>query len=75
VYYPCLIAKVGAPYGLYVHGNSDPAGAVRAVESIAGGLSWRRVHTPVLVIGAPKATDREACWDLGATVAASVLAP
>src|SRR5664279_2136523 len=30
VYYPCLEAKVGAPYGLYVHGNSDAAGAVRA---------------------------------------------
>src|SRR6202142_2900579 len=23
VYYPCLDARRGAPYGLYVHGNSD----------------------------------------------------
>src|ERR1700759_19215 len=27
VYYPCLTAKIGAPYGLYVHGNNDATGA------------------------------------------------
>ena len=27
VYYPCLQAKTGAPYGLYVHGASDTTGA------------------------------------------------
>ena len=70
IYYPCRLAKAGAPYGLYVHGNSDTAGAVRAVETIATGLSWERVHQPVSVLGAPTAADREACWDLGATVAA-----
>ena len=37
VYYPCLSAKVGAPYGLYVHGNLDTTGAVRAAESITKG--------------------------------------
>ncbi|MDT4937292.1 MAG: hypothetical protein QOG80_963, partial [Pseudonocardiales bacterium] len=43
VYYPTLTARIGAPYGLYVHGNNDTAGAVRAVESIAGGMGWKRV--------------------------------
>ena len=38
IYYPCLQAKTGAPYGLYVHGASDTTGAVRAVKSIATGL-------------------------------------
>jgi multimeric flavodoxin WrbA len=71
VYYPALTAKVGAPYGLYVHGNTDTAGAVRAVESIASAMGWRPVHDPVLVIGAPTKDDREACWDMAATVAAS----
>src|SRR5262249_29298585 len=37
VYYPTLTAKVGAPYGCYVHGNNDTAGAVRGIESIAAG--------------------------------------
>jgi multimeric flavodoxin WrbA len=73
VYYPCLTAKVGAPYGLYVHGNLDTAGAVRAAESITKGMGWERVHEPVLVSGAPGKEDLEACWDLAATVAATLL--
>jgi multimeric flavodoxin WrbA len=72
VYYPTLTAKVGAPYGLYVHGNLDTTGAVRAVEAIAKGMGWERVHEPVLVIGAPDKAAREACWDLAATVVATV---
>jgi multimeric flavodoxin WrbA len=70
VYYPCLEAKVGAPYGLYVHGNSDAAGAVRAAESITNGMGWRRVHEPVVITGSVTKDASEACWDLGATVAA-----
>src|ERR687894_1471189 len=31
VYYPCLDASAGRPWGLYVHGNDDADGAVRAV--------------------------------------------
>jgi multimeric flavodoxin WrbA len=73
VYYPCLSAKVGVPYGLYVHGNLDTTGAVRAAESITKGMGWQRVHEPVLVSGAPTKDDLEACWDLGATVAATLL--
>jgi multimeric flavodoxin WrbA len=73
VYYPCLTAKVGAPYGLYVHGNLDTTGAVRAAESITKGMGWERVHEPVLVSGAPGKDDTEACWDLGATVAATLV--
>jgi NAD(P)H-dependent FMN reductase len=73
VYYPCRLATQGRPYGLYVHGNSDTSGAVRSVESIASGLGWHAAHAPVSVLGAPTKQDREACWDLGATLAASVL--
>jgi NAD(P)H-dependent FMN reductase len=70
VYYPCLDATVGRPYGLYVHGNSDTGGAVRAVESIAGGLRWRPAAAPVTVLGTPTKDDLERCWELGAVVAA-----
>jgi multimeric flavodoxin WrbA len=72
IYYPTLTAKPGAPYGLYVHGNNDTTGAVQAAESIAKGLGWERVHAPVAVVGAPGQADTEACWDLGATVAATL---
>lgn len=72
-YYPCLEATVGRPYALYVHGNNDTTGAVRAVESITIGLRWKRLREPVTVIGTPDAKDREACWELGASTAASLM--
>jgi multimeric flavodoxin WrbA len=72
VYYPCLTAKIGAPYGLYVHGNNDTTGAVRAAESITSAMGWVRVHDPVTVLGPPDKTATEACWELGATVAATL---
>jgi multimeric flavodoxin WrbA len=72
VYYPCGDECRGLPYGLYVHGNSDTAGAVRAVATIADGMGWRRVSRPVEVVGAPDAAAREAVAELAATVAASV---
>ena len=53
MYYPTLTAKVGAPYGLYVHGNLDIEGAVRAAETITKGMGWHRVHDPVRFVGAP----------------------
>jgi multimeric flavodoxin WrbA len=73
VYYPCLTAKVGAPYGLYVHGGNDTNGAIRAVESIAAGMGWQRVGRPVSVIGSPTRADTDAAFELGATVAATLL--
>ena len=72
VYYPTLRAKPGAPYGMYVHGNNDTTGAIRAAESITKGMGWEPVHAPVSVIGPPGKGDVEACWDLGATVAATI---
>jgi NAD(P)H-dependent FMN reductase len=72
-YYPCLEATIGRPYALYVHGNNDTTGAIRAVEAIAAGLRWRRLQDPVSVIGTPEAKDREACWEQGATIAASLM--
>jgi NAD(P)H-dependent FMN reductase len=72
VYYPCLEATVRRPYGLYVHGASDTGGAVRAVESITTGLRWRAVRPPVCVTGTPDKAGLEACWELGALLAAEV---
>src|SRR5215217_365425 len=69
IYYPCLEATVRRPYGLYVHGNDDATGAVRAVESISKGLGWRAIRPPVVVTGAPTRPDLEACWELGALLA------
>jgi len=71
IYYPTLTARPGAAYGLYVHGNNDGTGAVRAVQSITKGLGWVAAHEPVIVLGAPTKHDTQAVWDLAATVAAT----
>jgi multimeric flavodoxin WrbA len=75
VYYPCLLAKAGAPYGLYVHGGSDTAGAVRAVQSITTGLGWQEAVKPVAVTGQVDRDTQRECYELGATVAANLMTP
>jgi hypothetical protein len=73
IYYPCLEATVGRPYGVYVHGNDDTAGALRGIEKITTGLRWTAAQAPVSVVGAPTKADREACWELGAALAAGLM--
>jgi len=73
IYYPCLQAKTGAPYGLYVHGASDTTGAVRAVKSIATGMGWAEVVNPVTAIGPVGKDIERQCYELGATVAANLM--
>lgn len=72
IYYPCLEATRRRPYGLYVHGASDTSGAVRAVEAITAGLSWRQARPPVCVTGQPSRDDLEDCAELGAVIAAEL---
>jgi multimeric flavodoxin WrbA len=73
VYYPCLDATQGRPFGLYVHGNNDTTGAVRSVDSITKGMGWTKAAEHVLVTGEPTKDDLRACWELGATIAAGLM--
>ena len=73
IYYPCLLAKKGAPFGLYVHGSSDTTGAVRAVAAITTGLGWAEVSKPVEATGPVTPAIERQCYELGATVAANLL--
>ena len=73
IYYPCLQAKIGAPYGLYVHGGSDTTGAVRSVTAIAKGLGWAQAFSPVETTGPVGKDVERRCYELGATVAANLL--
>lgn len=72
IYYPCLAETMRRPFGLYLHGNDDCAGALLAAEKITTGLSWRQVADPVVVTGAPGTADLDRCWELGAVVAATI---
>jgi hypothetical protein len=72
IYYPCLDATVGRPFGVYIHGNNDTDGALAAIERIVTGLRWRAAAAPVCVIGEPDKVARDALWNLGATLAATL---
>lgn len=73
IYYPCLDATRGRPFGLYLHGNEGTEGAERGVDSITTGLGWVKAAEYVAVSGKPGKADIEACWELGATVAAQLM--
>ncbi|MFE2756964.1 flavodoxin family protein [Actinosynnema sp. NPDC059335] len=73
VYYPCLDATRGRPFGAYVHGNLGTEGAVKALRDITTGMGWRPVAETLALTGAPDAAARERCRELGATVAATLL--
>jgi NADPH-dependent FMN reductase len=72
IYYPCLDATRGRPYALWVHGNDDTTGAVRAVAAITAGLGWVAARPAFEVTGAPDKIALEAAWELGASVAAGL---
>ncbi|MBQ0925082.1 flavodoxin family protein [Saccharopolyspora endophytica] len=73
IYYPCLDATSGRPFGYYVHGNEGIEGAQRAITSITTGLGWQQAAEPATVLGTPEKSDLDACWELGATVAANLM--
>lgn len=72
-YYPCLDTTRGRPFGLYLHGNEGTEGAERGVTAITNGLGWEKATEYVVVAGKPSKIDLEACWNLGATVAATLM--
>ena len=73
IYYPCLDATVQRPFGVWLHGNSDVTGARRGIETITTGLQWRLAQEPVEVIGEPTREDVDRCWELGASLAATLM--
>ncbi|WP_148575702.1 flavodoxin family protein [Nocardioides caldifontis] len=60
----------GRPYGLWVHGRYDTAGAVRSVQSIVGALGWRQSAELLEVRGDVTEEHRDAAYELGGTLAA-----
>lgn len=72
-YYQLLDASAGRPFGVYLHGNEGIEGAERGLAAITTGLGWVQATEIVTVSGKPTKDDLEACWNLGATVAASLM--
>ncbi len=73
VYYPSMDHVAGRPYGLWVHGNNDTVGAVAAVGKLATGLSLTQAADVLEVVGAIDAAVRERAYELGGTLAATLM--
>lgn len=73
VYYPSLDHVAGRPYGLWVHGNNDTVGAAAAVGKLATGLSLSQAADVLEVVGAVDAAVRERAYELGGTLAATLM--
>jgi hypothetical protein len=73
IYYPCLEETQGRPFGTWIHGNDDTTGALHLLEKITTGLRWKPAQAPVLVTGPPDRAALDACWELGASVAAGLM--
>lgn len=72
-YYQLLDSTQGRPFGAWIHGNQGTEGAARGLSAITTGLGWTQCAALVTVNGAPARDDIEACWNLGATVAATLM--
>lgn len=66
--------RPGMPWTAVVKGATDPSGAVRDLERILTGLRWKQVLPPVQVVGDVTEADLAAAADVGATMAAGLLA-
>lgn len=73
VYYPVLDHVAGRPYGLWVHGNDDTAGAVASVGRIAAGMGLVQCADVLAITGGIDASVRERAYDLGGTSAALLM--
>jgi NAD(P)H-dependent FMN reductase len=72
IYYPCLDATRGRPFGVYLHANNDATGALRALDAITTGLGWRAAQTPLVVRAEPGRQDLDAARELGGALAAGL---
>ena len=66
-------ATKARPFGLFVHGRYDTTGAVRSVLSIVQALGWRQAHETLEVMGDVDDRHLAAAYELGATLAATVM--
>jgi multimeric flavodoxin WrbA len=73
VYYPSLDHVAHRPYGLWVHGNDDTAGAVASVEKLARGLDLTPAAAPLTITGGVDSAVRERARELGGTLAATLM--
>lgn len=73
VYYPSLDHVAGRPYGLWIHGTNDTVGAAGAVDKIVTGLALVKAADVLEVTGVVDGAVRERAYELGGTLAATLM--
>ena len=56
-----------------MHGNNDTAGAANAVDKVATGLALTKAADVLEVVGAVDSAVRERAYELGGTLAATLM--
>lgn len=64
----------GRPFSYWIHGGYDTTGAERAMTSITTGYGWKLVADPLIFTGEVTESHQESAFELGATVAATLMA-
>lgn|SRR5690625_2942450 len=63
----------GRPFSYWIHGGYDTTGAEQAMQSITTGYGLKLVTPPVVFTGEVTQSHRDAAFELGATVAATLM--
>ena len=71
IYYPCLEATAPALWPVRARRDGHHRRGARGRVDHRH-LQWRAVRPPVTVTGPPTKPDLEACWELGALLAAEI---
>lgn len=72
IYYPCLDKTNAKPWALYIRAGKDGTNTHRAMHSIIGGLRWREVQSPLMMVGDFREEFVAECETLGMTLAAGL---
>lgn len=73
-YYPAEGRTEGKPYAVFISAGNDGSGTAAAVTRITTGYRWKEIAAPVIVVGEPDNAALARCRELGATLAAGLVA-
>lgn len=69
-YYPAQGKVFRKPYVVFISAGNDGTGALRSIERIAQGYTFKKVYEPVISRGAVTEEDLARCRELGSVLAA-----
>jgi multimeric flavodoxin WrbA len=72
-FYPVHDKVFRKPYVVFISAGNDGEGALRSVERIALGYTFKKVYEPVIAVGVVSADILEQCRNLGGVLAGGCL--